>query len=671
MTPTDLKITVPLVWRASVYYGWRGRRLLASTSIRALAAALETREPDLDGTASFLACGYALGFGDVPSLIRGIRRIEPGHSVTITPAGTVRSERDWRPERTPRFCSLHPDDVLPSIRRHLDAAVDRLASDGRSVACLLSGGLDSSLVAATLLRRCPEQFVLINVGSGLGTPAEAALRSRLLGAYQARSQPVDLPREVGLIGAIRRANRISHYPVSCLFAHAFEAFTEHAASRGCHRLVTGDGGDEVFAERDLLLADLLGPRHYRARCHALGYFAVRDAQRSSRGLAKARAVRRFLSGDGPAPLGRGRYDSALYGSRAGDIVDARATRWEAIRLLWLQGWPVSAVESCLRAAGVPEWEPIATSGQWVSPASPLASPALLLDEISVRRDQLVQPVVGFRPKWLLRLAALDRLPPAIAWHPKIGSADSQILAAIDEGERFEIVDLLTGSAARSVGIDLADSAQRKDSPLWLTDAWVRPTALTAWVDSIRTVPPPRPVELRPHPSAESAPTRSAASTKRRMSAVSARRAASSGAQAGPAAAEPLDGGRRPRLTTAVAIALLNAIAQVAPRPLVRGRSPVTAGDAVQATASTPATTDPRHDEVTAAARLACALPLVSGSDASMTHAVAWYLRLTGTPAAVTAGTAQGDSAVRLWVKTRAGRIDVRECATPLTPFPGP
>jgi hypothetical protein len=96
ITPDRMEITVPPAWRAAAYYGWRGPRLLVSSSIRVLAAALSLSAPDPAATASFLVCGHSTGRGDVPSLIRGIRRVEPGHAVLLSAGRAAHSIRRWR-----------------------------------------------------------------------------------------------------------------------------------------------------------------------------------------------------------------------------------------------------------------------------------------------------------------------------------------------------------------------------------------------------------------------------------------------------------------------------------------------------------------------------------------------------------------------------------------------
>jgi hypothetical protein len=667
ITPDRMEITVPPAWRAAAYYGWRGPRLLVSSSIRVLAAALSLSAPDPAATASFLACGHSIGRGDVPSLIRGIRRVEPGHAVLLSAGRATRSTRRWRPDSEPAFRSATLEQAVHAVRRDLDAQARQLAAAHDRIACLFSGGLDSTLIAATLMRHCPGQVRLMHAGSGLGTPAEATLRQRFLHQHGASSLAVGVPRETGLLDALRSANQGSDFPVSCLFTHVFHAIIGQAASMGCDVLVTGDGGDEAFAERELLLTDLLATRRYRHLVPALGYFAARRGERSTRLLARARARLWFLGEISPGlPAGHENAPGSAPPAHQG-AAGARADRWQVIRQLWREGWPASAADSYLRAAGVPEWEPAGPSGCNVSAVSPLASARLVQDGLSLRRDALVRPVAGFQPKWLLRLAALDRLPASIAMHPKIGSADGQILAAISTQEREAIISLLTGPTARAAGIRLPADAHDPASQLWQSGDWARPAALVTWLDSIQEAP--QPASSRPAAQKAACPGSGQKSPPGLPSLTPAASPQPRPAPTGRPGAQPgAFPDRQVPLGPAIGLAILNLAAQArhgaqraAGMPAARAPGRLTEGHEQRQEPGR------SRDTLIAAARLACALPFADSATATVSQAITWYLQLHKTPAVLVTGTAQGETTARYWVHSSDGVIDISGCEKPLTP----
>jgi asparagine synthase (glutamine-hydrolysing) len=128
----------------------RGRSFAAFASMpRGLHALAEVEQrPDAASVARFLAHLPRTG---AESFFANVERVEPGHVVTLTPAG-VSSRLYWRPRRqTLRLARF--DDYVEAFRAELDRAVSaRLRGAGAVTAAHLSGGWDSNAVAATAAR---------------------------------------------------------------------------------------------------------------------------------------------------------------------------------------------------------------------------------------------------------------------------------------------------------------------------------------------------------------------------------------------------------------------------------------------------------------------------------------------------------------------------------------
>lgn len=153
----------------------RGNNLFAFASMpKGLNAIPEIpHAPDEERIAEFLVLMPAHGSR---TFFAGIERVEPGHTVTVTQSG-ISTRRYWNPRRhTVKLNSA--DEYAEALRAHLDEAVRcRLRGSG-DIGVYMSGGLDSTAVAATaarLLSSSPRRVIAFTAVprkgySGVNTP---------------------------------------------------------------------------------------------------------------------------------------------------------------------------------------------------------------------------------------------------------------------------------------------------------------------------------------------------------------------------------------------------------------------------------------------------------------------------------------------------------------------
>lgn len=138
-----------------LYYSFDGRRLVFASEIKAILEALPAR-PAIDSRAiwDYLTFRYV----PAPNTIwQGIAKLEPAHLLTIE-RGVSREpvvERWWRLPGP--GVSKDPDEraLIDAFDQLLDDAVERRMRADVPVGVLLSGGLDSSVVAALAARSHP------------------------------------------------------------------------------------------------------------------------------------------------------------------------------------------------------------------------------------------------------------------------------------------------------------------------------------------------------------------------------------------------------------------------------------------------------------------------------------------------------------------------------------
>jgi len=131
-----------------LYYFQDRERFAFASEIKALLALPEApREVDGNALAQYLRHRYVIG---PDTMLRGIRKLQPGHSITVREGGTI-VRRYWemplgRPREISEADALEEFGVLmdETMRQHIVADVP--------LGAFLSGGLDSSSVVALMAR---------------------------------------------------------------------------------------------------------------------------------------------------------------------------------------------------------------------------------------------------------------------------------------------------------------------------------------------------------------------------------------------------------------------------------------------------------------------------------------------------------------------------------------
>lgn len=140
----------PLYWSEVAEGGGTGALRFAS-SLPALVAAGGV-DTDLDP----IALNHYLSFHSVVpaprTILKGVRKLEPGTIMRIEPDGSRSTHTYWEPvfERAPERADWSEADWQDAVLTSLRTAVERRLVADVPVGCLLSGGLDSSLIVGLL-----------------------------------------------------------------------------------------------------------------------------------------------------------------------------------------------------------------------------------------------------------------------------------------------------------------------------------------------------------------------------------------------------------------------------------------------------------------------------------------------------------------------------------------
>jgi len=373
--------------------------------------------------------------------------------------------------------------VTVELETRLDRATGAMAVD-TGTCVLLSGGLDSAVVAALVARRRPSvdaYSLLAPVGSSGSDGAAGAVAAALPGVRHHRIEvagdafgPIaSLPDDPMCTAPVLEVGRL--------------ALLRAASAAGFRRVFTGEGGDELFDlawwSRDLIhegavvgvlarlarRASLVRIVNELAMGDSLGALGDARMRQLEGRLRRRKPWLRDAFWEGPGFAGamaqaRSYWKLRSIRERLPDILGSHGRTWRAHELTRL---PLG-----------------------VEAVSPLMDRGVVEFVGSLRADTVIDPRHG---KALLRRLAERLMPAAIAWRPKkeplsewlaerFISSDAHVSAALallrESPLLRELVDPLAVRAA-------VDQARREPRPRALVQALVELFTLAEWIATVQ------------------------------------------------------------------------------------------------------------------------------------------------------------------------------------------
>jgi asparagine synthase (glutamine-hydrolysing) len=236
--------------RPFYYFHRPGERFVFSSDLRALAAhPAARRELDLAYVRGMLESGGEFHH-PTRTLVSGVRKLPPGHCLVVDASG-LRLERYWYPDRVTPHEGGDVSDYVDELRTLLTRAVQaRMVGPCESIGAHLSGGLDSSSVAAVAAGRSADAVARLRAFSWAPSwqdlPAvegderhlvEAVAASRAIEVRYARLCPADILEVICRDVALEPENTL-HYEL---------ASSRDGAALDVRTMLSGWGGDETVA----------------------------------------------------------------------------------------------------------------------------------------------------------------------------------------------------------------------------------------------------------------------------------------------------------------------------------------------------------------------------------------------------------------------------------------
>ena len=225
-----------------LYYALADGELLFASEIKGVLAAGSSR-PQLNAAIlpEFLATRFVSG---EETFFRGVRRLPPGCVLTWSPSEGVRQSRYWRLPAGPDEATSTFEERAREVRARLTEAVRSHLMSDVPLGIFLSGGLDSSALAALMAPMASGPIRSFSVGFDDPEANElgyARLASKAVGAEH--REIVVTPEE--FFGALPRL--IWHEDEPIAFSSSVPLYFVSRLARDHVKVVlTGEGADELF-----------------------------------------------------------------------------------------------------------------------------------------------------------------------------------------------------------------------------------------------------------------------------------------------------------------------------------------------------------------------------------------------------------------------------------------
>ncbi len=228
------------------YYYWDGARVFAFASeIKALLEHPAIHpEPEDDLLPEYLAFGYSSG---ERTLFRGIRKLMPGHHLTLRHLGDrldLKIDRYWDvPEPSP-VPQRSDEEWIHAVRQGLEETVRlRLMADV-PLGTFLSGGVDSSAITALVGREISDPVKTFSVGYQEAQYSELSYARQVASSLGTEHHEVVIGRD-DFLSVLPRL--IWHEDEPITWPSSVSLFyVSRLASQHVKVVLTGEGSDELF-----------------------------------------------------------------------------------------------------------------------------------------------------------------------------------------------------------------------------------------------------------------------------------------------------------------------------------------------------------------------------------------------------------------------------------------
>ncbi|MGC9988920.1 MAG: asparagine synthase (glutamine-hydrolyzing) [Terriglobales bacterium] len=416
-----------------LYYKLSPERLLFGSEIKAVFAHGGVR-PEFNRAAlpEYLAFGY---LSAEESCYNGILKLLPGHTMTVAPDGTANIRQYWDLDASTTHESRDENHYVQTYRELLEGAVQSHLMSDVPLGVFLSGGVDSSAVAALMTKLRRESVETFSVGYTEQTYSELPFARTVSDHIHSRHHEVFVSED-DFFGSL--PHLIWHEDEPIVWPSSVSLyFVARLARERVTVVLTGEGADETLAgytRYAFTLKNAAMDRAYRSMVPSFARRGLRDAIATSSLLSatlRRKLEHTFLAKDGNswASFYFDNFFSAFGAAEQNGLLTADFAQEAAPSTAYnnvLAYWEHSSGEMLQRLL----YTDIKTylvellmKQDNMSMAASIESRVPFLDHVLVEfatripREAQLQGLAG---KGVLKKAVQDLLPHSILYRPKLG-----------------------------------------------------------------------------------------------------------------------------------------------------------------------------------------------------------------------------------------------------------
>jgi asparagine synthase (glutamine-hydrolysing) len=225
-----------------IYYARTGDGFYFASELKCLRAAGVRLETDDEALKIYLQFGYV---PDPWSAFRGVRKLPPGSWLTVDAGGRVKTGTYWKlpPPCADETSGVSEEETCEEIRRLFDESVRLRMIADVPLGAFLSGGIDSSLVVASMARQSSQAVRTFSIGFDESEHNELPWARMVAAQYKTEHHELIVrPSHVELVPRLVRQFDEPFADSSAIPTYLVSEFTAQHVKVA----LSGDGGDELF-----------------------------------------------------------------------------------------------------------------------------------------------------------------------------------------------------------------------------------------------------------------------------------------------------------------------------------------------------------------------------------------------------------------------------------------